>query len=104
MEIASDLQASNITLLDVRESCNFADYFVICSGESPRQVSAIVEEIERSLKKDGVRPSHVEGKVDSGWVLIDFGGVIVHVFTAPERDYYRLDELWHEAKPVVRIQ
>jgi ribosome-associated protein len=104
VEIASDKQASDIVLLDVHDVCSFADYFVICTGESERQLKTIYDEVEQVLKKEDVRPHHREGTLDSGWLLFDFGDVIVHVFSRPEREYYKLDELWSEAVPVVRIQ
>ena len=91
-------------MLDIRQICSFADYFVICSGDSNRQLEAISEEISKTLKAEGVMPLHSEGTADSGWVLIDFGGVIVHLFSAQQREYYRLDELWNEAVPVIRIE
>ena len=104
MEAASNKQASDIVLLDVRDMCSFADYFVICAGENERQLRAVYDEIEHSLKKERVLPHHHEGTIDSGWLLLDYGDVIVHIFGAPEREYYRLDELWREAKTVLRIQ
>lgn len=91
-------------MLDVREVCGFADYFVICSGEAERQIKTIYDEIEHVLKKGGVIPHHREGTLDSGWLLLDFGDVIVHIFAPIEREYYKLVELWSEAIPVVRIQ
>ena len=91
-------------MLDARKICSFADYFVICSGESSRQLDAISEEVAHVLKKEGVLPHHREGALDSGWVVLDFGNVIVHIFAPTERQYYRLDELWGEATTVVRIQ
>ena len=91
-------------LLDTREVCSFADYFVICTGETERQIKTIYEEVEHLLKRGGVLPHHREGTLDSGWLLLDFGDVIVHIFAPFEREYYQLDELWHEATPVVRIQ
>jgi len=102
--IASDKQALDILLLDVRGVVSFADYFVLCSGESSRQIKAICDEITRSLKKEGITPRRREGTVDSGWMLLDYGDVIIHIFAPDERQYYQLDELWSEAKPVVRIQ
>jgi ribosome-associated protein len=84
--------------------CSFADYFIICAGDSERQIRAIYDEIEHSLKKVGVLPHHHEGALDSGWLLLDYGDVIVHIFSALEREYYRLDELWSKARPVLRIQ
>jgi len=104
VEAASDKQADNIVMLDTRQVCSFADYFVICSGESTRQIEAIWQEIREKLKRDGVSPSHIEGAADSGWVLLDLGDVIVHIFSPSQRDYYQLDDLWHKATPVVRIQ
>jgi ribosome-associated protein len=104
VDIASDKQAGNIVLLDVRGICGFADYFVICAGDSARQIRTILEEIELSLKKEGVLPHHQEGTVDSGWLLLDYGDVIVHIFRTAERDFYNLDELWHEARTVIKVQ
>ena len=94
----------DVVLLDARNICSFADYFVICSGDSERQIRAIFDEIAHTLKKEGIPPHHHEGTVDSGWILLDFGDVIVHIFSSFEREFYQLDELWSQATPVVRIQ
>ena len=91
-------------MLDTQGVCSFADYFVICSGDTERQIRAICEEVEHALKKEGIVPHHREGTLDSGWFLLDFGDVIVHIFAPLEREYYQLGELWSEAIPVVRIQ
>ncbi len=91
-------------MLDTRGVCSFADYFLICSGESERQIKAIYDEVEHVLKKEGVLPYHSEGTLGSGWLLLDFSDVIVHIFAPVERGYYQLDEFWHEATPVVTIQ
>ncbi len=104
VEAASDKQASDIVLLDVRGVCSFADYFVICSGDTSRQIEAIREEIGHRLKKEGILPHHAEGTLDSGWLLFDYGDVIVHIFAPFEREYYQLDKLWSQATPIVRIQ
>lgn len=90
--------------MDLRSVSLLADYFVICSGESERQVKAIVDEIAEKTKEEGVRPLHIEGDSSSGWVLVDYGGVIVHVFAPAVRDYYQLEKLWSDASVVVRIQ
>ena len=103
-EVASDKQGRDVLLLDTREVCGFADFFVICSGESSRQLQAIYEEIGHVLKKDGILPRRREGTLDSGWLLLDYGDVIVHIFAPFEREYYKLDDLWSLAKPLVRIQ
>jgi len=104
VEAASDKQAGDIVLLDARKVCSFADYFVICSGESERQLRAIYDEIEHTLKREEVLPHHHEGTVNSGWLLLDYGNIIVHIFAALEREYYQLDKLWSKANPVLRIQ
>lgn len=104
VEIASEKQASNIVLLDVRDICTFSDYFVICSGDNERQIRTIYEDIEQSLKKENEITHHNEGTIDSGWLLLDYGDVIVHIFSEEEREYYQLDELWQDARPVIRIQ
>jgi len=104
VEVAGDKQASDIVLLDARTVCSFADYFAICTGETERQIRAIYDEIEHALKKEGVLPHHHEGTVDSGWLLLDYGDVIVHIFATFEREYYQLDKLWNEASLLLRIQ
>jgi len=104
VEAAADKQAIDIVLLDTREVCSFADYFVICSGDSERQLTTIYDEVRHRLKHEGITPHHREGTIDSGWLLLDFGDVIIHIFAPVEREYYQLDELWEQAKPVLRIQ
>jgi len=103
-ELASEKQARDISMLDVRALCSFADYFVICTGDTKRHIEAIRQSINEVLKTKGVIPHHNEGTPDSGWMLGDFGSVIVHIFAPLERDYYQLDKLWDKATPVVRIQ
>ena len=104
LEAASAKQAIDIVLLDTKGVCSFADYFVICSGDSERQIKTIYDEIGHILKGAGILPHHREGTIDSGWLLIDFGDVIVHIFTPFEREHYQLDGLWSRASTVVRIQ
>ncbi len=91
-------------LLDAQGVCSFADYFVICSGDSERQMQAIYDEVGHTLKKESILPNHHEGTVNSGWLLLDFGNVIVHIFAPLEREYYQLDKLWSRATPIIRIQ
>jgi ribosome-associated protein len=104
VDAAGERQAVNIVLLDVHDLCSFADYFVICSGESQRQIRAIFDEVEKSLKTEGNPPFRQEGSSDSGWLLLDYGNVIVHIFGAEEREFYDLDGFWREAKTVLNIQ
>ena len=103
-DIASDKKASDVLVLDIREVTTIADYFVICSGNNPRQIQAIAEAIDEELGKQGANVLHKEGVADTGWLLLDFGDVIVHIFGAKEREYYRLERLWSEAKTVVYLQ
>ena len=104
VDVASDKQASNIVLLDVRGICSFSDYFVICSGDNQRQLRTILDETRLKLKKAGVVPHHEEGGSDSGWMLLDYGDVVVHIFGEEERGYYDLDGLWRDGKRVLTIQ
>lgn len=76
---------------------------MLATAHSPLQFSAIVERLGHELKEAGVPPRHQEGRKESGWVLIDFGDVIVHVFSPEKREYYRLEELWGRTTPVVRF-
>lgn len=102
--IAEDKQADDILLLDTRGQCGFADFFVILTGDNERQVNAIYEEISHQLKKDGVYAHHIEGTPDSGWLLLDYNDIIVHIFSPAERGNYGLETLWSGAKQLVRIQ
>lgn len=104
MDSASDKQAVNTVLLDVRGMCGFADYFVICAGDSPRQINAIADAVEKDLKSGGAGPVHREGSSDSGWALLDYGDVIIHIFGEEEREFYNLDGFWRNAKTVLNIQ
>jgi ribosome-associated protein len=104
VELAEDKKAAEIVLLDLAGLTTMADYFVICSGGSERQLEAIAGGIIASLRDEKVKPIGREGTSASHWILVDFGSVIVHVFTPPERDYYGLEKHWSEAKTIVRVQ
>jgi ribosome-associated protein len=105
VEIASEKQATDIVLLDIRSIATVADYFVVLSTASERQMTAVVRDLSESLRNDdGVRPLRVEGQAASGWVLIDYGDVVVHLFSVEQRGFYRLEELWSAAVPLVRMQ
>ena len=91
-------------MLDIRKVASFADYFVIASGQSVRQLQAIIDAVSQAASKDGVKTLGKEGEPESGWVLLDYGDVIVHIFAPDERAYYDLEGLWHAATPVLRMQ
>ncbi|GHO95928.1 ribosomal silencing factor RsfS [Reticulibacter mediterranei] len=103
-DAASDKKASDVLLLDIREVTTVADYFVICSGNNPRQIQTIADTIDEELGKQGAALLHREGTAETGWILLDFGDVIVHIFGPKEREYYRIERLWSEAKTVVYLQ
>jgi len=95
---------SDIVMLDMQGVSLLADYFIICNAESKPQFNAILDEVETQVKAVGRRRLHVEGKADSGWVLLDYNHVVVHIFNPELRAYYDLEDLWKEARLVVRIQ
>ena len=97
-------KGSAIVLLDVRNLSMFTDYFLICSGESERQIKAIAGGVQEALDTGGLRRLGHEGSAESGWVLLDYGDLMVHIFAPEQRDYYDLEELWKEAPRVVKIQ
>ncbi len=104
VELAEDKKAADIVLLDLAGLTTMADYFVICSGGSERQLSAIADGIVGGLRDEKTKPIGREGTAASHWVLVDFGSVIVHIFTPPERDYYGLEKHWSEARTILRVQ
>ncbi len=103
-DAAEDKKAADIVVLDVSELTTMADYFVICSGGSERQLGAIADGVAGSLRDEGVHTIGREGSSDSHWLLVDFGSVIVHIFAPPERDYYQLERHWSKAKTILRLQ
>lgn len=94
-------KAEAVVVLDVRGLTSIADTFIICSGRSNRQVSAIADHVERFLKQQGIRPLSVEGRKEGLWVLMDYGDVIIHVFYEETRSFYDLEGLWVDAKRII---
>jgi ribosome-associated protein len=104
VELAEDKKAADIILLELFPLTTMADYFVICSGGSERQLEAIADGVISGLRDEKIRPIGREGTAASHWVLIDYGSVIVHILTPPERDYYGLEKHWSEAKTILSVQ
>jgi ribosome-associated protein len=100
VEAALERKAYDLTVLHTGDLTSVADYFVICSGRSDRQVQAIADAVEARLRRDGTRPLAIEGRDLSHWVLLDYGDVLVHVFHPPTREFYDLERLWSRAPRV----
>ncbi len=99
LQAAHDKKASDVVLLDLRHADGFTDFFVICSGQSNRQIKAIADGIEEQLRKEhGLKPSHVEGYARAEWILLDYFDFIVHVFHPETREFYGLERLWGSAE------
>src|SRR6186997_2291424 len=104
VDLAEDKKASDIVLLEIGRLTTLADYFVICSGQSERQLRAIADGIAETLRDEGIKPIGREGSANAHWLLVDYGSVIVHIMAPPEREYYELEKLWIEAPLLLRIQ
>ena len=94
----SDKKAQYIIIIDIQEKAAFADYFVICSGTSERQINSLIDDVEDSFAKEGLFVKSIEGKNGSGWVLMDFGDVIVNLFTKEMRDKYSIEKVWGDCQ------
>jgi ribosome-associated protein len=97
---ALDKKATDVVVLDLRKTPAFTDFFVLCSGQNPRQVKAIADAVEETMKAAKVRPAHVEGYDRAEWVLMDYFTFIVHVFSPQTREFYSLERLWGDAERV----
>jgi len=93
-----DKQAQDVVVLDISGIAAFASYFLLCSGDSSRQIQAIVDEVELKLREEKIRPTHIEGYRNAEWVLMDYLDLVVHVFSKKARAYYDLERLWRDGK------
>lgn len=91
-------------MLDIRETADFADYFVLCTGTSDRMLNALADGVMDGVRERFRQKGRLEGQPQDGWVLIDYGDIIVHLFAPDRRQYYRLEELWSSARVVLRLQ
>jgi ribosome-associated protein len=94
---ALDKKAIDVVVLDVQGLSSVADYFLVCSGRSTPHIKSISDGIREELKEEGSRPLHAEGQAESGWLLLDYGDVLMHVFLEDTRAYYALERLWGDA-------
>ena len=94
----SDKKAQDVVIIDIQEKAAFADYFVICSGSSERQVNSLTDEVEDRLAEAGLYVKSIEGKQGSGWILMDFGDIIVNLFTREMREKYSIEKVWGDCQ------
>ena len=97
---ADDKKAQNITVLDIGELTTLCDYFVICEGGSSTQVKAIADEVEAKLSEQGVQVNGIEGFSSADWILMDYGDAVLHIFTPQSREFFNIENLWSDGKPV----
>jgi ribosome-associated protein len=104
VDVCVDKKASDVTLIEIGKATTLADYFVIATGNSDRQIRAITAAVQDRMKDEDVRLLQGEGLPRDGWILLDYGQVIVHVFAAEQRAYYDLEGRWKEAPTLLKIQ
>jgi ribosome-associated protein len=95
---ADEKKAYDLVALDISEIASFANYFLICTGDSSRQIRAIADEVEHKLKASGIKPSHIEGYNNAEWILMDYMDLVIHIFSRSARAYYDLERLWRDGK------
>jgi ribosome-associated protein len=98
LKAADDKKGYDFAALDISGIASFTDCFLICTGDSSRQIQTIADEVEKQLKERGIRPSHIEGYSNAEWILMDYMDFIVHIFSKKARPYYDLERLWRDAK------
>ena len=103
VEVLEERKGEDILLLDIRDQAVFADFFVICSGTSERMLKALLDAVDEKITALFKRHARLEGHPQGGWVLADYGDVIVHIFSPDRRNYYRLEELWSKSKVLLHV-
>ncbi len=98
LKAVDDKKALDVAVLDISRISSFANYFLVCSGDSSRQIQAIADEVEEKLRADGFRPSHIEGYSNAEWILMDYTDMVIHIFSKKARAYYDLERLWRDGK------
>jgi ribosome-associated protein len=100
----AEKKGENILLMDIQEISSFTDYFIICSGTSDRMLNALSDTVAETAKKEYKLPARVEGAPKNGWVVVDCGDIVIHLFSAAQREYYNLESLWEQGKTLVKLQ
>jgi len=104
VDVLEEKKGENIVLLDVTDVASFADYFIFCNGSSNRMLNALADGLDRAARTEFSIHSKIEGNADDGWVLLDMGDIVVHLFDSERRKYYALEELWNNGKVIVKFQ
>lgn len=104
MNALEEKKGEDILLLDIKEVAPLADYFVICSGTSDRMLDALIAAVQQTVKQKHHISPRIEGSPGDGWVLADYGDVVLHLFSPARRRYYRLEELWNQGRVVLHLQ
>jgi len=104
VDILEKKLGEDIVLLDIKEVANFTDYFVIASGTSDRMLDRLCDSVLREIKTNYKKNTQSEGFASSGWMVLDYGDVVVHLFSPEKRDYYQLEDLWNDGKVILHLQ
>ncbi|NLG99271.1 MAG: ribosome silencing factor [Chloroflexi bacterium] len=99
-----DKKGEDILLMDIQGIASFADYFILCNGTSDRMLTALAESVQEEAKKRYGMITKIEGEAVDGWLVVDLGDVVIHLFSAEQRDYYDLEKLWDQGKVLLRVQ
>jgi ribosome-associated protein len=104
VNVLEDKKGENILLLDIQGLASFADFFIICNGTSDRMLDSLAKAVTENAHQQYELVTKVEGRPEDGWLLVDLGDVVVHLFSPEQREYYRLEQLWDKAKVLLRLQ
>ncbi|MGB7874530.1 MAG: ribosome silencing factor [Anaerolineales bacterium] len=104
MDALEEKKGEDILLLDLKDIAAFTDYFVICNGTSDRMLDALADSVLEAMRKQHKKKGRKEGEARDGWLVLDYGDVVLHIFSPDQRSYYKLEELWMEGKVLLRLQ
>ena len=104
MNTLEEKKGEDILLLELKDIASFTDYFVLCNGTSDRMLDALAKTVVDSMREQYKKKGRVEGEARGGWLVVDYGDVILHLFSPDQRDYYKLEELWSDGKVLLRLQ